>query len=87
VGKGDAARQAEQIFENIRRILADSGATVQDIVKVNWYYTDMKDRAATLPVREKFFAGHHPASTAVQVARLVGDDWLLEVDCVASIPV
>jgi 2-iminobutanoate/2-iminopropanoate deaminase len=59
---------------------------VQDIVKLNWYLTDMKHREAILPVREKFLGGHRPASTTVEVARLVGDDWLIEIDCVAAVP-
>jgi enamine deaminase RidA (YjgF/YER057c/UK114 family) len=86
VGKGDVAKQAEQTLENIRRILADCGAGVQDIVKLNWYLTDMTDREAILPLREKFLGAHRPASTTVEVTRLVGDDWLIEIDCVAAVP-
>ncbi len=85
VGKGDAAKQAEQVFENIRRILADCGAAVTDIVKINWYFRNMSDRAAILPARDKFLGAHRPASTAVEVSRLVNEDWLIEVDCVAAI--
>jgi 2-iminobutanoate/2-iminopropanoate deaminase len=85
VGKGDVARQAEQVFENIRRILTDCGAGVADIVKINWYFRNMSDRAAILPARDKFLGAHRPASTAVEISRLVNDDWLIEVDCVAAV--
>lgn len=85
VGKGDAAKQAEQVFKNIHRILMDCGATVGDIVKLNWYFRNMGDRAAIVAVRERFLGGHRPASTAVEVSRLVNEDWLIEVDCVAAI--
>ena len=86
VGKGDAAKQAEQVFKNIHRILTDCGATIDDIVKLTWYFCDMNDRAAIAAAREKFLGAHRPASTAVEVSRLVNDDWLLEVDCVAAVP-
>ena len=86
VGKGDPAKQAEQVFKNIHRILTGCGATINDIVKVTWYFRDMNDRAATTAAREKFLGAHRPASTAVEVSRLVDADWLLEVDCVAAVP-
>jgi enamine deaminase RidA (YjgF/YER057c/UK114 family) len=85
VGKGDAAKQAEQVFKNIHRILTDCGATIGDIVKLNWYFRDMADRAAIVAARDKFLGAHRPASTAVEISRLVNEDWLLEVDCVAAI--
>ena len=85
VGKGDAAKQAEQVFKNIHRILTDCGATIGDIVKINWYFRDMNDRAATQAARERFLGAHRPASTAVEVSRLVNEDWLIEVDCVAAV--
>jgi reactive intermediate/imine deaminase len=85
VGKGDAAKQAEQVFKNIHRILTACGATIPDIVKLNWYFRNMGDRAAIGSVRDKFLGGHRPASTAVEVSRLVHEDWLIEVDCVAAV--
>ena len=85
VGKGDAATQAEQVFKNIHRILSGCGASIGDIVKVNWYFRDMGDRAVIAAARDRFLGTHRPASTAVEVSRLVNEDWLLEVDCVATI--
>ena len=85
VGKGDAAKQAEQVFKNIHRILTDCGATIGDIVKVNWYFRNMSDRAAIVAARDQFLGTHRPASTAVEISRLVNEDWLIEVDCVAAV--
>jgi 2-iminobutanoate/2-iminopropanoate deaminase len=45
----------------------------------------MADRAAIVAARDKFLGAHRPASTAVEISRLVNEDWLLEVDCVAAI--
>ena len=85
VGKGDAAKQAEQVFKNIHRILTDCGATIGDIVKLNWYFKNMGDRAAIIAERDRFLGAHRPASTAVEISRLVNEDWLIEVDCVAAV--
>lgn len=85
VGKGDAAKQAEQVFKNIHRILSGCGATIGDIVKLNWYFRNMGDRAAIVAARDRFLGAHRPASTAVEVSRLVNEEWLIEVDCVAAV--
>jgi enamine deaminase RidA (YjgF/YER057c/UK114 family) len=85
VGKGDAAKQAEQVFKNIHRILTGCGATIGDIVKLNWYFRNMSDRAAIVAARDTFLGTHRPASTAVEISRLVNEDWLIEVDCVAAV--
>ena len=36
------------MFKNIHRILTDCGATIGDIVKLNWYFRNMSDRAAII---------------------------------------
>jgi len=83
VGKGDAAKQAEQILEHISRILAHVHADVSRIISVLIHLKDMQDRARINPVRVRYFGEHRPASTLVQVAGLVHPDLLVEVTCVA----
>ncbi len=83
VGKGDPARQAEQIFENIQRVLEHCGADVSRITSVLIHLTDMNDRATINPVRIRYFGGHRPASTLVQVGALVHPDLRVEVTCTA----
>ena len=85
VGEGDAVRQTEQILDNIRRILEDAGGGISSLVSLTWYFTNMDDRARILDVRKRAFAGHAPASTAVEVRRLAHPDWLVEIDCVAAL--
>ncbi len=83
VGKGDPARQAEQIFENIERVLRHVGADVSRITSVLIHLTDMNDRALINPVRIRYFGEHRPASTLVQVGALVHPDLRVEVTCTA----
>lgn len=83
VGKGDAAKQAEQIFAHISRVLAHVRVDASRIVSVLIHLKDMQDRARINPVRIRYFGEHRPASTLVQVAQLVHPDLLVEVTCVA----
>lgn len=85
VGKGDVAAQTEQILKNIRRILQDADGDISSIVSWTWYFTNMDDRTKILELRRRVLAGHAPASTGIEVSRLAHPDWLVEIDCVASI--
>ena len=87
VGKGDAARQAEQIFEHIDRVLAHCGGDASRITSVLIHLTNMEDRARINPVRIRYFGEHLPASTLVQVAALVHPDLVVEVTCTAYLGV
>jgi len=83
VGKGDAARQAEQIFEYIGRVLAHVGADFSRITSVLIHLTNMDDRARINPVRIRHCGEHRPASTLVQVSALVHPDLLVEITATA----
>jgi reactive intermediate/imine deaminase len=87
VGPGDFRAQAEQTFENLKATLAASGATFQNVVKLNSYFVDIKHVPVFREVRDKYInAAHPPVSTAVEVRRLVREEWLLEVEAIAVIP-
>ena len=80
--------QTQQVLENIRELLQREGATMDDIVRVRVYVTQID--AASLrdihEVRSKFWtAGKYPASTLVRVDQLVRDGALIEVDADAVV--
>ncbi len=83
VGAGDAARQTEQIFQNIAKVLAHVGADASRVTSVLIHLTNMADRVRINPVRIRFFGEHRPASTLVQVSALIHPDLLVEVTCTA----
>jgi reactive intermediate/imine deaminase len=85
VGKGDAARQAESIFENMARMLEESGGSLRDVAKLTFFFTDMGHRQAVAEVRDRYFGDPPPASTAVQITRLVRPEWLIEIEAVAAV--
>ena len=85
VGIGDVVAQARQVFTNIGLILAAAGAGFGDIAKVTIFLTNVDDRARINPVREEFFGEARPASTLVEVSRLVMPEFLIEVEAVARL--
>jgi 2-iminobutanoate/2-iminopropanoate deaminase len=85
VGIGDVVAQARQVFTNIGLVLAAAGAGFGDIAKVTIFLTNVDDRARINPVREEFFGEARPASTLVEVSRLVMPEFLIEVEAVARL--
>ena len=80
--------QTQQLLENIRELLQHEGATMDDIVRVRVYVTQID--AASLrdihDVRSKFWTpGKYPASTLVRVDQLVRDGALIEIDADAVV--
>lgn len=81
----EAAPQARQVLENMRRILQSVGSGFQDVLKVTVYLTDIDDREKINAVRKEFFGETRPASTLVEVSRLVIADIRVEMDAIASV--
>lgn len=87
VGPGDFRAQAQQTFENLKAALAASGASFDNVVKLNSYFVDIKQAPVFREVRDKYVSpAHPPVSTAVEVRRLVREEWLLEVEAIAVVP-
>ena len=82
----DATAQAEQLFTNMKRVLDTVGATFADILKVTVYLTDVNDRTAINPIRQKYFGDARPASTLVGVANLAVPGMKIEIEAVVGLP-
>ena len=67
---GDVAAQTEQIFKNLVSVLEAAGKTLDDVVRVGVYLTDMNDFAAMNSVYGTSFAQPYPARTAIGVVAL-----------------
>ncbi|MET7699027.1 RidA family protein [Streptomyces sp. NPDC005485] len=84
VGEGDAAAQARQVFENLRRCLAAAGAGFDDVVKLTFFVTDMAHMPAIRAARTEHIPDDRlPAASAVQVAALVRPEFLMEIEAYA----
>ncbi len=79
-GPGDPAAQARRCFEIIGAALRTLGADLRDVVRTRMYLTRIEDWNAIGKVHGEFFGAIRPASTVVQVARLIDPAWLIEVE-------
>jgi enamine deaminase RidA (YjgF/YER057c/UK114 family) len=88
VGKNDFARQADQVFENLGIALRASGCTAANLIKLTVFLTDMDNLGSYREARNHFFASvtppAAPAVTLVQVSKLYGADFLIEVEAIAA---
>lgn len=84
VAPGDIRGQTRKVFENIESVLAEAGATRDNIVKITVYLTDLKNFAGMSEIRSEFFRAPFPASAAIE-AKLVNPDWLVEIDAIAVV--
>lgn len=81
IGVGNFEKQTEQIFYKLKTIAESSGGSVSDIVKLNYYLTDIANIQTLRDVRDRFVNTHNPpASAAVQVSKLFRDDILIEIE-------
>ncbi len=83
----DGARQAELAILAVERVLAEAGATLQDIVQLQTFHKG--GMAATnewfLPVKSRFFSSPYPTWTGFGVADLGGEGALIEIGAIARV--
>jgi enamine deaminase RidA (YjgF/YER057c/UK114 family) len=81
VGAGDFEAQARQVFANLSRALAAAGASFADVVKLNYYVTDISQLPVARAVRDEYVdTSRPPASTAVQVSALAMPELMIEIE-------
>lgn len=83
VGEGDFHAQARLVFENLRTVLEQAGATLDDVVKLTVFLTDMSRLPDYTRIKGTFFRGEQPASTAIGVTALARPEMMVEVEAIA----
>ena len=84
VGKGDFEAQARQVFANLSAALEAAGAGWSDVVKLNYFLTDIGELATVRAIRDEYVDTERPpASTLVQVSALFRPEAMVEIEAVA----
>jgi len=89
VGSNDFAAQASQVFNNLSIALKATGCTAANLVKLTVFLTDMDNLTRYREARNRFFASvtppAAPAVTLVEVSKLYGPDFLIEIEAIAAV--
>ena len=87
VGHGDMEAQMRTAYSNIKNILSQYGATMENLVEETLFVTDMDSAfaAATKCRKDVFDANPNIASTIVQIQRLAFPQLMIEIKCIARV--
>ena len=77
---GDAKAQTRRCLEIIEKALAEIGAGLEDVVRTRMFVTDIERWQEYGKVHGEFFREHPPATTMVEVSRLIQPDMLIEIE-------
>ncbi|MCH8123136.1 MAG: RidA family protein [Bacteroidetes bacterium] len=83
VGKGNVYEQAQQVLRNIETGLKNVDASLSDVVRTRIYLTNIEDWKEVGKAHGQVFSEIRPATTIVEVSRLIDPEILVEIEAVA----
>jgi 2-iminobutanoate/2-iminopropanoate deaminase len=85
-GIGNIEEQTRQVCENVKAAVEAAGGTLADVCRVDVYVRNIENFAIIHKVRREYFAAPLPASTMVEVSKMVSPDYLIEISAIAVLP-
>ena len=85
-GVGDVEAQTRQVLDNIKAAMEAAGGTLDDLCRVDVYIRNMEHFDTIHKVRREYFKPPLPASTMVEVTKMVSPDYLIEISAIGVIP-
>ena len=82
----DPTEQTHKVMQNIKQLIEEAGGSMNHLVKIVVYITNIKNREAIYQVIGEYIKNVHPVSTGLVVVRLARPEWLVEIDATAVIP-
>lgn len=83
VAVGDAYAQTKFIIEKIEKVLVQSGASLNDVVRTRMFVTDISQWEAYGRAHGEFFGEIRPCTTMVEVTKLISPEYMIEIEATA----
>lgn len=86
VGRGDLRAQTRQAFENLKKVIGEGGASMENILHLTVYLTEMREFPRLGEIARQYLPQPFPAMTLIGVKELAWPDLLVEIQAIVGLP-